>query len=149
MAVDAEKVRTVFGEHLELMRAKSQHWFFKGNSRWADNRIRKFLEYFAIPIDPEEVIALMDTTIFHTAKEGYLFTTSGIVIKDLLYKLCYLDFSQVEQAEVIEQFDENTYSTTTTTCAHLKDGTDMRLPDYYINNRALVHYINDVIRPQG
>lgn len=147
MAVDAENVRKVFGEHLELMKAKSQRWFFKGNSRWADSRIRKFLEYFAIPIDQEDVIALMDTTLLHTGKEGYLFTTSGIVIKDLLYKLCYIDFNKVEQAEVIEEFDEKTYSTTLHACAHLKDGTDIRLPDYYINSRALVRFINDVVQP--
>lgn len=147
MAVDAEKVRKAFGEHLELMRAKSQHWFFKGNSRWADNRIRKFLEYFSIPIDQENVIALMDTTLFHTAKEGYLFTTSGIVIKDLLYKLCYIDFNRVEQAEIVEEYDEKNYTTTVYARAHLKDGTDMRLPDYYIKSRALVRYINDAIQP--
>lgn len=145
--VDQERVLKAFDKHEGNMKAKNLKWVFKNESRWGDKKIAKYIKYFCLPIDPEEVIALLDTTTFRTAKEGYLFTKSGIVVKEVINKLYYLDFSRIANAEIIEETNEY-YQTTSTVWVNYLDGTKQQIFDYYINKNSFVAYINEVVCPQ-
>lgn len=146
MDIDQEKVLKVFDRYADSIRVRSQKWTFYRESRWGDRRIKKYLKYFALPISPEEVIALMDTTIFRTGKEGLLFTYSGIVIKEVLNKLYYIRYDQIERAELLEVRDEY-YNLETSVWIHFKDGTKKQIFDYYFNKYSFVEFINAVINP--
>ncbi len=148
MTYEAEKITTLFYKYLATMKARSLKWTLKGETRRGDKRILKFIKYFCLPIEVSETIALLDTTLFRTCKEGYLFTTSGIIIKETMNKLYYLKFADIEQAEVQELRDEG-YNLITSIWVHFKDGTKRQMMDYYINKYSIVDYINSAIELLG
>lgn len=143
---EIERVEKIFDRHVDAMKQRSLKWTFKGSGRWADKRIGKFLKYFYIPVDISEVIGFLDTTVFRTAKEGFLFTASGIFVKEVINKLYYLEFDKIERAEVLEEIDEG-YNVHTSLWIYFKDGTKRQVFDYYLNKRSFADYINEVISP--
>lgn len=148
MTAEGERVRKIFDRHVDAMRNRSVKWVYRGDGRRADRKIDKYLKYYCLPIDGSEVIALMDTTVFRTGKEGYLFTESGIIVKEVISKLYYLKFSEIARAEVLEERDEY-YRVKSSVWVHFKDGTKKQIFDYYINKYTFVEYINDVIAGYG
>lgn len=145
---ESERVAKIFDRHVDAMKQRTLKWTFKGSSRWGDRRINKFLRYYYIPVDIGEVLGFLDTTVFRSAKEGYLFTVSGIFVKEVINRLYYLEFDKIERAEVLEEIDEG-YNVKTSIWIHFKDGTKRQVFDYYLNKQSFVDYVNDVVSPDG
>ncbi len=148
MPVESEKIRKIFDKYVDSLRTRSVKWWFKGDSKRADKKIEKYIKYFCLPIRAGDVIALLDTTVFRTAKEGCLFTNSGILVKEVVSKLYYLEFSKIERAEVLEETDEY-YRVKTSVWVYFTDGTKKQIFDYYFNKYSFVDYINDVVNSMG
>lgn len=148
MTAEGEKVRKIFDRHVDSMRNRSVKWVYRGDGKRSDKKIDKYLKYYCLPIDPREVIALMDTTVLRTGKEGCLFTESGIIVKEVISRLYYLKFAEITGAEVLEERDEY-YRVKSSVWVHFKDGTKKQIFDYYINKYTFVEYINDVIAVCG
>ncbi|MGN0403353.1 MAG: hypothetical protein ACI4HQ_14005 [Acetatifactor sp.] len=146
MITDPNRIKIIFDRHVDSMKTRSLKWTFPHNSKRGDKRINKFLKYYFIPVDVDEVMGFLDTTVFKTGKEGYLFTVEGIFIKEVINKLYYLKYEDIEQAEVEEITDEY-YNVTTKLWVHFKDGTKKQIFDYYINRRTFADYINDIVVP--
>ena len=138
------QIKKIFDRHVDSMKTRSLKWTFRRESRWGDRRIAKFIRYFCLPIKPDDVLGFLDTTVFRTGKEGYLFTYEGIIVKEVANKLYYLQFSKIKNAE-IERVTDEYYQTTVTVWVNFLDGTRKQIFDYYINRDALVDYINDVV----
>lgn len=142
-----ERRNAIFGKYVSAMKVKSLKWTFKNESKWGDRRISRYIKYFCLPIDSSEVMGLLDTTIFRSGKEGYLFTTSGIFVKEVANKLYYLDFERLDHAEVEEKVDEY-YRSTYILWAYFKDGSKRRMFDYYLNRESFADYINAIVAPE-
>lgn len=138
------QIKKIFDRHVDSMKTRSLKWTFRRESRWGDRRIAKFIRYFCLPIKPDDVLGFLDTTVFRTGKEGYLFTYEGIIVKEVANKLYYLQFSKIKNAE-IERVTDEYYQTTVTVWVNFLDGTRKQIFDYYINRDAFVDYINDVV----
>lgn len=138
------QIKKIFDRHVDSMKTRSLKWTFRRESRWGDRRIAKFIRYFCLPIKPDDVLGFLDTTVFRTGKEGYLFTYEGIIVKEVANKLYYLQFSKIKNAE-IERVTDEYYQTTITVWVNFLDGTRKQIFDYYINRDAFVDYINDVV----
>lgn len=143
---ETERVEKIFDRYAEAMRTRSLQWTFRGNGRWAERRINKFLKYFFIPVDISEVIGFLDTTSLRTGKEGFLVTASGIFVKEVINKLYYLEYEKIERAEVLEEIDEG-YNISTSLWIHFKDGTKRQIFDYYLNKNSFAEYINEIVCP--
>ena len=139
-----DQIKKIFDRHVDSMKTRSLKWTFRRESRWGDRRIAKFIRYFCLPIKPDDVLGFLDTTVFRTGKEGYLFTYEGIIVKEVANKLYYLQFSKIKNAE-IERVTDEYYQTTITVWVNFLDGTRKQIFDYYINRDAFVDYINDVV----
>ena len=107
------QIKKIFDRHVDSMKTRSLKWTFRRESRWGDRRIAKFIRYFCLPIKPDDVLGFLDTTVFRTGKEGYLFTYEGIIVKEVANKLYYLQFSKIKNAE-IERVTDEYYQTTIT-----------------------------------
>ena len=138
------QIKKIFDRHVDSMKTRSLKWTFRRESRWGDRSIAKFIRYFCLPIKPDDVLGFLDTTVFRTGKEGYLFTYEGIIVKEVANKLYYLQFSKIKNAE-IERVTDEYYQTTVTVWVNFLDGTRKQIFDYYINRDAFVDYINDVV----
>lgn len=138
------QIKKIFDRHVDSMKTRSLKWTFRRESRWGDRRIAKFIRYFCLPIKPDDVLGFLDTTVFRTGKEGYLFTYEGIIVKEVANKLYYLQFSKIKNAE-IERVTDEYYQTTVTVWVNFLDGTRKQIFDYYIKRDAFVDYINDVV----
>ena len=138
------QIKKIFDRHVDSMKTRSLKWTFRRESRWGDRRIAKFIRYFCLPIKPDDVLGFLDTTVFRTGKEGYLFTYEGIIVKEVANKLYYLQFSKIKNAE-IERVTDEYYQTTITVWVNFLDGTRKQIFDYDINRDAFVDYINDVV----
>ena len=138
------QIKKIFDRHVDSMKTRSLKWTFRRESRWGDRRIAKFIRYFCLPIKPDDVLGFLDTTVFRTGMEGYLFTYEGIIVKEVANKLYYLQFSKIKNAE-IERVTDEYYQTTVTVWVNFLDGTRKQIFDYYINRDAFVDYINDVV----
>ena len=139
-----EKIKKIFDKYADAMRTRSLKWTFPRESRWGDRRIAKFIKYFCLPIKTEDVLGFLDTTVFRTGKEGYLFTYEGIVVKEVANKLYYLPFSKIKEAEIQKVTDEY-YQTTITVWVNFLDGSKKQIFDFYIKRDAFVDYINYVV----
>lgn len=82
-----EDMCRIFNKYAGAMKVRSLKWYSRGGGKTADRKIERFIRYFVLPITAEEVISLLDTTVFKTGKEGMLFTFSGILIKEPLNRL--------------------------------------------------------------
>lgn len=142
---DEEIVKKTFDQYLDVLKSRGLKWTIPRDSRWGDRRINRYLKYFSLPIRMDEVLGLLDTTVLRTGKEGYLFTTSGIVVKEVINKLYYLKFSLIDRAEVLEERDEY-YNFKTSVWVYFKDGTKRQVFDFYINKYFYVEYINAVVQ---
>lgn len=148
MMYENEQIQKVFDKYADVIRSRSLKWTHPRDSRWGDRRINRFIKYFCIPITLDEVIALLDTTVFRTAKEGCLFTYSGVFVKEVVEKLYYLEYAKIERAEVLEERDEY-YNVETSLWVHFKDGTKRQIFDYYLNRQFFADFINDVVKIIG
>ena len=77
-----------------------------------------------------------------------LFTKKGIVVKEPLNKLYFLEYSKIREAELQEEYNDAGYLTDSKLIIHFKDGTDRIVFDYYIRKYYFVDYINEVVRSQ-
>ena len=141
-----EKMQSIFDKYSDMIKGKSLRWYFSTGSKWDKRKIDKFLKYFCIPMKRDEVVALLDTTLFKSAKEGLLFTKKGIVVKEPLNKLYFLEYSKIKEAELQEEYNDAGYLTDSKLIIHFKDGTDRIVFDYYIRKYYFVDYINEVVR---
>lgn len=134
----------VFEKYMDAMKGgRSIKYFYPGDSNYHDKKIRKFLETYKIPIPFEEVIVLLDTTVFHSAKEGFLFTTAGVVVKEVMEKLYFLNFAKIDRAELEETVNEDTTEVTSKIKVIFKDGTEKYVLDYDLRKSFFVDYINE------
>ena len=71
----------------------SQHYYFKGDIpiKKLDNAINTY----ASNVDPNQVMALLDTTLTQNGKEGILFTTTGLYSKDTLSEKITVDYKDI------------------------------------------------------
>lgn len=146
MIMSPDRIKKIFERHVDSMKTRSLKWTFPHGSKWGDRRINKFLKYFFIPVSINDVLGFLDTTVFRTGKEGYLFTYEGIFIKEVANKLYYLKYEDIEKAEVEEITDEY-YNVTSKLWVHFKDETKKQVFDYYINRRSFADFINDMVIP--
>lgn len=140
-----ERYFKVFEKYMDAMKGRSVKWFVPGASKYHDGRIAKFMNYFAVPFEMDDVIMFLDTTVFRTAKEGFLFTTQGIVVKEVMEKLYFLDFSKIDNADLEEFKDEDTSLVTTKIRINFKDGTSRHVLDYDVKKFFFVEYINEAV----
>ena len=100
-----ERYFKVFEKYMDGMKGRSVKWFVPGFSGYHDHKIRKFMRFYAIPINYEDIIMFLDTTVFRSAKEGFLFTTDGILIKEVMEKLVRLGAEFGDEVKVVDSFD--------------------------------------------
>lgn len=141
-----EKLQAIFEKYSDMLKAKSQRWYFAAGSKWDKRKIEGFLKYFCIPMKLNDTVAFLDTTIFKSSKEGLLFTKEGIVVKEPLNKLYYLKYSKIKDAELEEEYNDAGYLTDSKIIIHLKDETERIVFDYYIRKHFFVDYINEVVK---
>lgn len=140
-----ERLQSIFEKYCDTLKAKNLRWYFAVGSRWDKRKIEKFLKYFCIPKKLEDVVAFLDTTVFKTSKEGLLFTKEGIIVKEPLNKLYYLEYSKLQEAEVVEEYNDAGYLTDSKLIVHFRDGNERIVFDYYIRKHFFVDYINEVV----
>ena len=106
-------------------------------------QIKNALSNFAPETDESNIIALYDTTIGNSGKEGYLFTAAGIYIKEILTKPYYLKYSDIAtiKQHFIGKKDCNDEVT-----IQLKDGTKLEITSVYLNKTPLCHFIEEIIK---
>ena len=141
-----EKLQLIFDKYCDILKAKSLKWYFAAGGKWEKRKIVKFLKYFCVPMRLEDTVAFLDTTIFKSSKEGLLFTKEGIVVKEPLNKLYYLEYSKLQEAELMEEYNDAGYLTDSKIIIHFKDGSQRIVFDYYIRKHFLVDYINEVVQ---
>ena len=141
-----EKQQSIFEKYSDMLKAKSQRWYFATGSKWDKRKIERYLKYFCIPMKLNDTVAFLDTTIFKSSKEGLLFTKEGIVVKEPLNKLYYLKYSKIKDAELVEEYNDAGYLTDSKIIIHLKDETERIVFDYYIRKHFFVDYINEVVK---
>lgn len=140
-----EKQQAVFDKYSDMIRAKGLRWYFSAGTKWDKRKINRFLKFFCIPMKLEDTVAFLDTTLFKSAREGLLFVKDGIVVKETLNRLYYLKYSKIQQAELVEQYNDAGYLTESQIIIHFKDGTRRNVFDYYIRKHYFVDYINEVV----
>lgn len=140
-----EKLQAVFNKYSDMIKVKNLKWYNPAGSKWDKRKVEKFLKYFCIPMKTDEVTAFLDTTLFKTGKEGLLFTTRGIVVKEPINKLYFLEYCKIKDAELQEEFNDAGYLTDSRLFIHFKDGTERIVFDYYIRKYYFVDYINEVV----
>lgn len=141
-----EKMTGLFDKYADMMKARSLKWYRPMNSKWDIRKIERFLRNFSIPLTPSDVIAFLDTTILKRATEGMLYTYKGILIKETMNKLYYLEYDKIERAELVEKFDDAGYVTYSKVHIYFKDGTEKTVFDYDIRKTFFVEYINEVVK---
>lgn len=141
-----KQTETLFGKYSDMLKVRSARFFFEGGSKWEQRKINKFLKYFCIPMKEEETVALLDTTLFRTAKEGMLFVKKGIVIKEPLSRLYYLEYEKISRAELREKYNDAGHLTESKLFVVFKDGTEKLIFDYYVRKNFFVDYLNEVAR---
>ncbi len=139
-----ERYFKVFEKYMDGMKGRSVKWFVPGFSGYHDHKIRKFMRFYAIPINYEDIIMFLDTTVFRSAKEGFLFTTDGILIKEVMEKLYYLKFSEIEDAQ-LEEITDDIGVVTSKIRINFKDGTSRNVLDYDVRKYAFVEYVNEAL----
>ena len=120
----------LFERYAERMKGRSLKWYVPGNSKYVDKKIKKFIKNFFVPLEWDDVLAFLDTTIFKTSKEGLLFTTKGIFIKEPLEKIYYIGYDEVEQVGYHIELDKYEREVKTIEVTY-KDGRVRRVLDYY------------------
>lgn len=141
-----EKLQSIFDKYSDMLRAKSQRWYFATGSKWDKRKIERYLKYFCIPMKLNDTVALLDTTVFKSSKEGLLFVKNGIIVKEPLNKLYYLEYSKIREAELVEEYNDAGYLTDSKLIIHFKDETERIIFDYYIRKYYFVEYINEVVQ---
>ena len=141
-----EKLQFIFEKYSDMLKAKSQRWYFAAGSKWDKRKIEGFLKYFCIPMKLNDTVALLDTTVFKSSKEGLLFVKNGIIVKEPLNKLYYLEYSKIREAELVEEYNDAGYLTDSKLIIHFKDETERIIFDYYIRKYYFVEYINEVVQ---
>ncbi len=140
-----EKHFKVFERYMGVLKGRAGKYFIPGSSNYHDKKIKKFMELYKIPIPFEEVVIFLDTTVFRSAKEGFLFTTEGVVVKMDMDKLTFLSFAKMEKAELEEIKDPDTAIVTEKILVTFKDGTTKHVLDYDIRKNFFVDYLNDAL----
>lgn len=140
-----EKLQAVFEKYSDMIKVKNLRWYYPTGTKWDKKKIDKFLKYFCIPMKMDEVTAFLDTTLFKTGKEGLLFTKRGIVIKETINKLYFLEYCKIKDAELQEDFNDAGYLTDSKLIIRFDDGTERIVFDYYIRKYYFVDYINEVV----
>ncbi len=141
-----EDMCRIFNKYAGAMKVRSLKWYSRGGGKTADRKIERFIRYFVLPITSEEVISLLDTTVFKTGKEGMLFTFSGILIKEPLNRLFYLKYCELERAEVVDVINEDGWKESSDLMVYFKDGTERKLFDGYIRKNFFADYVNESIK---
>lgn len=135
----------VFENYMDVLKGRSCKYFIPGSSKYHDKKIKKFMDTYKVPFSQEDVIIFLDTTVFRTANEGFLFTTQGIIAKVTMEKLFFLAFAKMERAEVEEIVDEETAAVTRKIKIIFKDGTSQNVFPYDLRIDFFVDYVNDAI----
>ena len=146
MSEPERRVQDLFGKYSDMLKVRSARWFFEEGSKWDRRKISKFLRYFCVPMKEEETVALLDTTLFRTAKEGMLFVKKGIIVKEPLNRLYYLEYSKIQRAEVREKYNDAGHLTESRTVICFKDGTERNVFDYYVRKNFFVDYVNEAAK---
>ncbi|MCM1026642.1 MAG: hypothetical protein NC432_09405 [Roseburia sp.] len=139
-----EDMCRIFNKYAGSMKMRSLKWYSRGGGSSADRKIERFIRYFVLPIKADEAISFLDTTVLKTAREGMLLTFSGILVKEPLNKLYYLEYEKIKGAEVREVINEDGWLTGTDLYVLFKDGTERKLFDGYIKKEFFAEYINAV-----
>lgn len=141
-----EDMCRVFNKYAGTMKVRSVRWYSRGGGKTADRKIDKFIRYFVLPIKAEEVISLLDTTIFRTAKEGMLFTVSGIVVKEPLNRLYYLKYADILRVEVVDRINEDGWKVASDLIVYFRDDTERKMFDGYIKKSFFADFLNEAVK---
>lgn len=141
-----ESMCGIINKYAGIMKVRTVKWYSSGGGRTAERKIDKFIKYFVLPIKADEPISFLDTTIFRTAKEGMLFTVSGIIVKEPLERLYYLKYSDISSAEVVDRINEDGWKVSSDLMVYFKDGTERKMFDGYIKKEFFVDYLNEAVK---
>lgn len=141
-----ENMCSIINKYAGAMKVRSVKWYSRGGGKTADKKIDKFIRYFVLPIKAEEAITFLDTTVFRTAKEGMLFTESGIIVKEPIERLYYLKYSDISGAEVVDRINEDGWKVSSDLMVYFKDGTERKMFDGYIKREFFADYLNEAVK---
>ncbi|MBR2767520.1 MAG: hypothetical protein IKD68_01170 [Solobacterium sp.] len=68
-----------------------------------ENKLRNAMKKYAKDADKDRILALWDTSLFSDAKEGFLFTGSGIYYPRFLDKPQMIPYTQIQAAAIVNK----------------------------------------------
>ena len=112
-------------------------------------RIDKALKVLAPDVPQEHVLGLIDTSLGNSGKTGYLFTTAGIYVKEILDKeSSYIRYNEIEKVEISERKSKDCnrsltiYFNDQRNCSWMHERT---ISDSFVNKTPFMDFLNEVI----
>lgn len=134
----------IFEKYGVRMKGKSLKWYIPGNSKYVDNKIKRFIRNYFVPVEWGDIMAYLDTSVFKTGKEGLLITTEGIFVKEPLEKIYYLEYAKIQSVGYHIEVDEAGREKSTIEVIYT-DGRVRRVLDYYFDQHLFVKYLEAAV----
>ena len=119
-----------------------------------EKKLNNAISSIAEGVNPEYVLAIVDTTLFGSAKEGIVFLGDRLFVRDILEKPSIFNFFDISKAEYVceeSTKDNGKIIRTEKVILKLNDGTEQKLslPSVGIKFEEFANFINGIINEGG
>ena len=119
-----------------------------------EKKLNNAISSIAEGVNPEYVLAIVDTTLFGSAKEGIVFLGDRLFVRDILEKPSIFNFFDISKAEYVceeSTKDNGKIVRTEKVILKLNDGTEQKLslPSVGIKFEEFANFINGIINEEG
>ena len=119
-----------------------------------EKKLNNAISSIAEGVNPEYVLAIVDTTLFGSAKEGIVFLGDRLFVRDILEKPSIFNFFDISKAEYVceeSTKDNGKIAKTEKVILKLNDGTEQKLslPSVGIKFEEFANFINGIINEGG
>lgn len=122
--------------------------FYK-NNQIPENKLNNAISTYGKSIKKENIIGLIDTTLFGSAKDGMIFTTGGICIKggmtiNNVYTSTYISYDDIKEVKLTKQEKEKDSDRGLEII--LKNSDLIYITEYSYNKSILKQLIDEIIK---